>query len=154
MAPPTTTKVDKKARALAQRVASECIGFRVRHLNRAVSRIYDQALNAQGITISQFGLLVAIQLLGPVQPRQIGERLWLDKSTVSRNVQLMVDKKWVRVRNSEDGRAQLLLLTRDGQDLLVATAPAWEAAQKKTKALLGPDAGAVVERLLEETQFS
>lgn len=150
----TTTKADKEARAIAQRTASECIGLRVRLLNRAVSGIFDQALNERGITISQFGLLAAIQLLGPVQPRQIGERLRLEKSTVSRNVQLMVGKKWVRVRESEDGRAQLLVLARKGQDLLLAAAPAWEAAQKRVKALLGPDAGAVVDRLLERTHPS
>ncbi|MEE8368920.1 MAG: MarR family transcriptional regulator [Thermoanaerobaculia bacterium] len=149
-----TTKRDQKAQATAQEIAAECIAFRVRRLNRTVSHIYDQTLGAQGVTISQFGLLAAIQLLGPVQPREIGEKLQLEKSTVCRNVRLMVDKKWVQVHGSEDGRAKLLTLTRSGQDVFVAAAPAWEAAQKNTKALVGADVGSIVDRLLEEKHSS
>lgn len=62
----------------------------------------------------------------------------------------MVGKNWVRTRDTEDGRAQLLELTPKGRKVFVAAAPAWEAAQKETMALLGPDSGAALGHLLKE----
>lgn len=141
-----------QAKKIALGVSHDCIASRARLLNRVVSRIYDQALKSSGIKVSQFGLLGAIELFGPIQPGKLGELLELEKSTVSRNVRLMADRNWIRVKETEDGREQFLELTQLGRTLFVAAAPAWQAAQKEVMKLFGPDTGTVLGQLLERAQ--
>ena len=70
----------------------ECLGFRVRKLNRIVSAIYDSALASAGVKTSQFTVLVAIANRGSVRPSELTRLLQLDESTLSRNVDRMCAK--------------------------------------------------------------
>ncbi len=137
-----------QARALAREISQDCIASRARLLNRVLTRIYDQALRPHGIKISQLGLLGAIELYGPIRPGRLGGLLEMDKSTVSRNVRILADKGWISVAHTGDGRERLLELTNDGRAKFVAAAPAWSTAQQEAGTFLGPDGGAVLDRLL------
>ncbi len=138
-----------QTRKIAEGMSRDCVASRARLLNRVVSRIYDQALRPHEVKISQLGLIGAIELFGPIRPGKIGALLEMEKSTVSRNVRLLADRNWIRVTDTGDGREQALELTEQGRALFVAAAPAWKAAQREARALLGPDSGAVLDDLLE-----
>ncbi len=124
------------------RIAGECIAVRLRLLNRVITNLYDEALRAQGLKISQMNILVATAKMGTARPAEICERLQLDVSTLSRNVERMKSRGWLEVVPDSDGRAQPFRITAQGRKLLEKTLPAWEKAQQKAKALLGPDVGA------------
>ena len=47
------------------RVAWQCTCFNVRRAARAISQIYDDALEPSGLRINQFSLLGAIEATGP-----------------------------------------------------------------------------------------
>jgi DNA-binding MarR family transcriptional regulator len=81
-------------------------------------------------------------------PRQIERRLSLDKSTVSRNVERMQRRGWVKFVSGEDGRSHYLELTAKGDKLLRESATAWEQAQKKMAVLLGKDGITALSRIL------
>jgi hypothetical protein len=49
-------------RVAAREVRETCLAFRVRRLNRRVTRIYDAALRPRGLTIAQFNMLIALGL--------------------------------------------------------------------------------------------
>ncbi len=124
---------------LARSMAMDCIAVRVRRLHRVVSRIYDDALRPHGLTTAQLNLLVAITALDSVSPTALCERLDLEKSTVSRNVERMAREGWVLAQTAEDGRERLLSTTRQGRSLLRRVRSDWDAAQKRAKKLLGRD---------------
>ena len=64
-APPSTD-----AARQAAEIARDCMASRVRRLERRLTRIYDDALRALGLTGSQLALLVATQLSGKTTPEQ------------------------------------------------------------------------------------
>ncbi len=129
----TTTKL----RDSIDTIAAECIAVRMRMLNRVVTNIYDEALRPLGLKVSQMNILVAAGKMGLARPAEICERLHLDVSTLSRNVERMKARGWLEVVPDEDGRAQPFRLTAQGRRLLEKAAPAWKQAQQQAKSLLG-----------------
>lgn len=129
----TTTKLDKSI----DTISGECIAVRLRILNRVVTNIYDDALRPLGIKVSQMNILVAAGKMGLARPAEVCERLHLDVSTLSRNVERMKARGWLEVVPEEDGRAHPFRLTPQGRRLLEKASPAWKSAQQKAKALLG-----------------
>jgi DNA-binding MarR family transcriptional regulator len=127
-------------------IAAECIAVRLRMLNRVVTNIYDKALRPLGLKVSQMNILVAAGKMGVARPGEVCDRLHLDVSTLSRNVERMRARGWLKVVPDEDGRAQPFRLTAEGRRLLSKAAPAWKKAQQRAKSLLGPD---IVDRLGE-----
>jgi DNA-binding MarR family transcriptional regulator len=128
----------KEASDAARIIAGECLAMRIRRLDRSLSRIYEGALRPHGLTIAQLGLLAAVASSGPVQPSRLGEILDLERSTVSRNVALLLRKGWVSAVAVGNGRSQLLAITRRGENLLNEALPAWRRAQKNAEELLTP----------------
>ena len=120
-------------------IAAECVGVRVRMLNRVVTNIYDEALRSLGVKMSQMNILVATAKLGTVQPADICLRLQLDASTLSRNVERMKSRGWLEVVPHSDARSQPFRLTPAGRKLLQKAAPLWQQAQKRVKAELGKE---------------
>jgi DNA-binding MarR family transcriptional regulator len=120
-------------------IAGECIAVRMRMLNRVVTNIYDDALRPLGVRVSQMNILVATGKMGTARPAEVCEKLHLEVSTLSRNVERMKARGWLEVIPDEDGRAQPFRLTNDGRKLLEKAAPAWKKAQRQAKALLGDD---------------
>lgn len=118
-------------------IAGECIAVRLRMLNRAVTNLYDDALRPLGLKVSQMNILVAAGRLGTARPAEVCERLHLDVSTLSRNVERMKARGWLEVVPDDDGRAQPFRLTPTGRRLLQKAAPAWKQAQRQAKTILG-----------------
>ncbi len=127
----------EKTKMLTDTIAGECIAVRMRMLNRVVTNIYDDALRPQGLKVSQMNILVATGRMGTARPAEVCERLHLDVSTLSRNVERMKARGWLEVIPDDDGRAQPFRLTNEGRKLLEQAAPAWKKAQKQAKSLLG-----------------
>lgn len=120
------------------RIASECLAGRVRVLNRVVTGIYDDALRAHNVRISQMNVLVAVAAMGPVRAAEVCRRLRLDKSTLSRDLDRLLERGWVRATPAA-GRGQELEVTPVGRALIERVTPAWEEAQRRVHELLGPE---------------
>src|SRR3954471_14982702 len=145
----------KKIRpAAAELIAGECLAVRVRVLNRAVTALYDEALRPHGLRVGQLTLLVAVARMGTARPGDLCRFLRMDKSTLSRDVELMRRNGWLEVDGSGDKRARPLRISGQGRALLEGVVPAWRQAQKKAGALLGGEATAAlrgaVDRLWRE----
>jgi DNA-binding MarR family transcriptional regulator len=118
-------------------IAGECIAVRMRMLNRVVTNLYDDALRPLGLKVSQMNILVAAAKMGTARPAEVCERLHLDVSTLSRNVERMKARGWLEVLPDADGRAQPFRLTAQGHQLLESATPAWNKAQARAKTFLG-----------------
>jgi DNA-binding MarR family transcriptional regulator len=132
-------------------IARECIAVRMRMLNRVVTNIYNEALRPLDLKVSQMNILVSVGKLKTAQPTEVCDRLHLDLSTLSRNVQRMKTRGWLEIIPCADGRAQPVRLTAAGRRLLQKAGPAWLAAQQQAQSLLGQSIvdqlGTAVERL-------
>ena len=131
----------------AQRIAGECLAGRARLISRAVSGIYQEVLRPHGITTAQAGILAAVGVQGRARPGQVADTLYLDKSSLSRNLDRMIDRGWLEVVAGDDRRSQRLRVTARGARLLRRIAPAWRAAQQKARTLLGEPGAAALLRL-------
>lgn len=114
----------------AAEIACDCLASRARHLDRVLARTYDGELRPQGVTGSQLGMLVAIELSGPTTPARLGRLLELDRSTVSRNLARLADTRLVKLSGG-------LRITPRGSALIKTCHPLWKRAQQKATALLG-----------------
>jgi DNA-binding MarR family transcriptional regulator len=127
----------EQMQTMIDNVARECVAVRLRMLNRIVTNIYDDALRPLDLKVSQMNMLVAAAKMGVVRPAEVCQRLHLDVSTLSRNVERMKARGWLEVVPDEDGRSQPFSLTPKGRKLLEKAIPAWEEAQKHVTKVLG-----------------
>ena len=118
-------------------IASECIAVRIRLLNRTVTNIFDQALRPLGVKVSQLNVLIVVAKRGPTSPAEVARRLNMEKSTLSRNVERMRTRGWLKVSQGDTGRKQILELGAAGRKLIEKSLPFWKKAQAQTEALLG-----------------
>lgn len=119
-------------------MGSTCLLLRTRLISRVIAGIYDEKLRPFGIGAAQFASLVAIYQIQPATRAEIGRFLHQDRATLTRNLKVILSAGWaVEIQGLADGRARPLVLTKAGTELLNRTEPAWQAAQAKTKTLLG-----------------
>ena len=139
---------DKTNRAIDV-IARDCIGLRLRLLNRVVTNLFDEGLRSLGLKMSQLNVLVATAKLGVAHPARVCDILQLDVSTLSRNVERMRAKRWLEVVAADDARTQPFRLTDQGRRILERAIPAWEKAQKEAVQLLGEDVVAMLDRIVK-----
>jgi len=120
-------------------MARECIAVRVRLINRVISALYDDALRPFALRISQANILAAVGHMGKARPAEISRILRIEKSTLSRDMELMKQKGWLESDPPSGGRNQTVRLTPEGTKLLGAIQPSWLKAQTEVKHLIGED---------------
>jgi len=118
-------------------MSENCVAARLRSLNRMVSGIYDAAMRPLGLTISQLNILVVTGKFGTAKPKDICSILQLGPSTLSRNVDKLVNNGLIDIQPGTDGRAHVLELSIQGSETIGRAYPAWKRAQEKTHKLLG-----------------
>lgn len=121
------------------RAATQCVALRARRFSRLVTRHYEHALQEAGLTPAQFSLLGVVALQQSISPIALARMLDLEKSTLSRNLRLLIESKLLISRARKEG-GQSLSITAKGRVLLQRALPAWRKAQAEVLALLGEDA--------------
>ena len=124
---------------MGAQVAKECLAYHSRSLARTVTRLYDDAMRKHGLTVGQFNVLAAIGAAGPIRATSLGQHLNIEKSTLSRNLNLMHRQGWVKENGKRAGRVRELTLTASGKQVLEAAFSSWVAAQLKAKQVLSEE---------------
>jgi DNA-binding MarR family transcriptional regulator len=121
-------------------IGRTCMLMRARLISRVITAIYDEELRPFGIFSPQFVLLVIISEIEPATRAEIGRYHHQDRSTLTRNLRIILSQGWAEeVQDEGGGRGRPIVLTKAGKDLLWKGAPAWRVAQARAKALLGED---------------
>ena len=114
-----------------------CACFQLRKASRAVTQLYDAALQPTGLRSTQFVLLAMLRIEEPVGLTRLARALGLERSTLTRNVGPLESAGLVERLAGETGRGTVLRLTRAGRRALAEAVPHWSAVQQAFEAGLG-----------------
>ncbi len=122
-----------------QEVATTCLCQKARKAARVITHFYDRHFAGAGLEPSQFNLLVAIRLSGPVSLVRLATYLGLERTTLTRNLGLLQRAGWVEIKAGGDARQRLLSITKAGQHALQRAMPRWRRAQQAAVSALGKE---------------
>lgn len=116
----------------------KCTGATVRRFSRRITSFYDAHLQATGLKLPQFSLLAHLSE-EPQTLLQLARRLETDRTTLTRNLKVLLDNGWVAPARSDDARQRLLVLTASGKRKRAQAREAWKAAQTELEEHLGSE---------------
>lgn len=137
------------SKSIADKIAGECLSVRIRLLGRTISRIYDDALQPLGLTSGQMNILVVVAKFGQLSSKDISRRLNMEKSTVSRNIDLMCRKGWLNECQERHKRSRIVEISEEGSELLVKSLPGWKKTQEQVRDLLGSSGVSCIHRVAD-----
>lgn len=118
-------------------VRDRCLCLSARRAARRVARVFDEALKAHGITNGQFSLLMSLNRPAPPRLTDLTELLGMDRTTLTAAVKVLERRGLMRqVQDSQDRRAKRLILTGEGEAVLIAALPVWRETQGRIEAAL------------------
>lgn len=117
--------------------AEYCACLNLRGASRVVTQAYDRLLEPSGLSITGFGVLVAIENGGPASINQLGTSLVMDPTTVNRHLKPLLKAKLVKSEPGDDHRVKLISLTPQGQEALAIAKPLWVQAQTRVAEGMG-----------------
>lgn len=127
-----------------------CTNLKLRQLDRIVTRHYDAYLSATGVKNTQYALLSYVAALGPIRPSDLAQRMDLDASTLTRNLQPLIAQGWLKLGPGEDARSRLIEATKEGRVKHSEAKREWKRAQLALNARLGAKQVAALHALIEQ----
>lgn len=108
---------------------ADCLVMNTVAAARALLRRHDAQLKPYGVTVQQFALLGAVRANPGASIGVLAERVSLDRTSLTRNLDLLERKGLVRRVEETTGNLRLCELTELGGDLLGQLLPEWRKAQ-------------------------
>jgi DNA-binding MarR family transcriptional regulator len=140
-------------------VEATCLCLNVRKMARALTHSYEEFLHPSGLRVTQFNLLVAIELAQKAPLTRLAEVLAMDRTTLARNLKPLESQNLITVETStEDRRVRVIALTEQGRQTLNDALPRWRQAQTHVASLLGQQQSQALladsQRVMELVPFS
>ena len=114
-----------------------CASFNFRRASRAITALYDNALQESGIRSTQFAILTAVAKSQPVSISTISEILIMDATTLTRSLDLLRKQGLITISPRAKMRQRFLNLTLEGEKTLARAIPLWREIQQKFEAKAG-----------------
>lgn len=128
---------------------AHCVSNNLHKTARAVSRLYADAMRPAGLARSQFAVLVFLDEAGALSMTELAERLFMERTTLTRNLDPLVQAGLVARRPSDaDARVKLVAITEAGRVKLTEARGYWRAAQARMLERFGEDAWRELEQTL------
>jgi len=124
---------------LGREIVETCLCTRLRQAARAITQLYDERLSECGVRAAQLGVLAALAESPGVSHSQLAERLTTERSTLSRNLELLVRDGLVRADETDDKRRSALTLTPRGRKRLERALPEWRKLQASLTRAISAD---------------
>lgn len=126
-----------------------CASLNFRRTARAITRMYDMAMQESGVRSTQFAILVAIAKTQPVSMGTLAGVLIIDRTTLTRSLRLLQKEGMITISKRSELRQRFLRLTPDGEKALARTLPLWREAQARFVSLVGTDHWIKLQKELE-----
>ncbi|MEU9114659.1 MarR family winged helix-turn-helix transcriptional regulator [Streptomyces sp. NPDC048483] len=104
---------------------------------RWIDRLYSQALGESGLRPTNYAFLSRLAADGPLMVSQLADRLAMDRTTCTRELQPLVRSGLLTVETGEDRRRRVVRLTPEGEAKLAEARPHWEVVQERVAAAFG-----------------
>ncbi len=117
--------------------AVHCTCFGLRKAARAVTQMYDAALEPSGLRATQFSLLAKLRIEGPLTISRLAEAMVMDRTTLTRNLRPLDRQGLVAVAPGRDRRTRQVRLTARGRTRFTQAFPLWRRAQARLTRGLG-----------------
>jgi DNA-binding MarR family transcriptional regulator len=124
-----------------------CACLNIRKAARAVTQLYDDVLRPSGLRNTQLALLMLLRGHGSMSITRLADAAMTDRTTLTRNLALLEERKLVRIVPGEDARVRVAELTDAGDEAIDEAFPLWEKAQALITSRMGRDG---LTRLLTE----
>jgi DNA-binding MarR family transcriptional regulator len=129
---------------------SGCTNLKLKQASRLVARHYEGFVAPTGLRNTQYSLLSHVVKLGPLRSGELAAAMKLDASTLSRNLQPLIDRGLVDVSPGEDLRSRIVQASAAGQALRADAQRAWKRAQLALNQKLGAEKVAALHALLDD----
>jgi len=118
-----------------------CLCLASRRLARVLTQAYDRALSAEGLKITQFSVMAALDYRQgkPTPLAAVADALDIEPSSLTRALGPLVRDGLVEVSHGEDRRQRFGRLTGAGREKLAAAQARWSKVQQQARACLGAD---------------
>jgi DNA-binding MarR family transcriptional regulator len=115
-----------------------CLCARTRQAARQLTRLYEEHLRCVNLTSAQFELLSVIAARSGISQSDLAVELSAEQSTLSRNLKILINRKWVNSGGSaEDRRQATYSLSPMGRKTWLRAVPHWQRAQDEIQEKLG-----------------
>ena len=118
-------------------VPGTCANYNLRRADRVVSQLYDEMLRPSGLKSTQFTLLTAVRLKEPIAINCLAGALFMDRTTLTRNLRPLKNEGWITIDPGLDRRVREVSLTAEGRQVLERAYPLWRQAQARVAERLG-----------------
>lgn len=109
-----------------------CVCTAVRRADRALNRLYDEALRPSGLLTTQYALLSRLaREPGPIAHSQLAEAQAMAGTTLSRNLTPLLRDGFITIEPGRDRRRRLVSITPEGQAALERARPLWRSVQER-----------------------
>lgn len=108
-----------------------CHCLKARKKAREITRRYEEALRPFGLKATQFSILSVLAIKGRTLLSELADLLGLERTSLSRSVDILEDRGWVKSKKSSDGRERPMVITRLGMVTLESAFPHWQHVQRE-----------------------
>lgn len=128
---------------------SECLVLNARMAARAVTRAADRLFRPHGVSAAQFSILVRLREQPSLSVTEMAQALAMDRTTLSRNLDLL-SRKGLVTDAAAEGPARCCVLTDTGRSRVAELIPIWRQAHAELRQnLQQPDFTSVLAGLRE-----
>lgn len=128
-----------------------CTHLKLKQASRLVARHYEAFVAPTGLRNMQYSLLSHVVKLGPLRAGELAAAMRLDASTLSRNMQPLIERGLLRLEpDSNDARSKVVSVTPGGEALRAEAQRAWKRAQLALNQKLGPARVVALHGLIDE----
>jgi DNA-binding MarR family transcriptional regulator len=110
-----------------------CLCLKARKTAREITRRYEEALRPFGLKATQFSILSVLAIKGRTQISELAELLGLERTSLSRSIDILEERNWVKSKKSSDGRERPMVITKQGMSTLESAFPHWQSVQQQVE---------------------
>lgn len=115
-----------------------CVCRNLRMTTRITTQHFDKIFQTVGLTAPQFSLLAEITANESIAISELAERMLMDQTTVTRNIEILRKKGYVNVRTDDnDSRKRCISISETGEEKLNEAIPVWNNVQSLIEKEIG-----------------
>ena len=116
-----------------------CLTYNAQRIARSMGRQMEIALRPVGLTNQQFSTLTILKHFKVMSTLELADKLGVERTTMTRNLEQMRLKNWLEPSEMEDQRVRAFQLTEAGSKLQSEALPLWKEQQANFLESLGDE---------------